>query len=128
LKFKNKTEAVKQKQKFVVHIGFSVLFLLIILIFKEVNEKSVIDAVLNVAGYTYGPLLGLFSFGLFTKLQVRAKLVPVVCVLAPMLSYFISSNSEKWLDGYKIGFEILIINGLLTVLGLFLISDFQKKK
>jgi hypothetical protein len=81
-----------------------------------------------VAGYTYGPLLGLFSFGLFTKLQVRAKLVPVVCVLAPMLSYFISSNSEKWLDGYKIGFEILIINGLLTVLGLFLISDFQKKK
>jgi SSS family transporter len=128
LKFKNKTEAVKQKQKFVVHIGFSVLFLLIILIFKEVNEKSVIDAVLNVAGYTYGPLLGLFSFGLFTKLQVRAKLVPVVCVLAPMLSYFISSNSEKWLDGYKIGFEILIINGLLTVMGLFLISDFQKKK
>ncbi|MFM7429847.1 MAG: sodium:solute symporter, partial [Flammeovirgaceae bacterium] len=128
LKFKNKTEAVKQKQKFVVHIGFSVLFLLIILIFKEVNEKSVIDAVLNVAGYTYGPLLGLFSFGLFTKLQVRAKLVPVVCVLAPMLSYFISSNSEKWLDGYKIGFEILIINGLLTVLGLFLISDFQKRK
>jgi SSS family transporter len=128
LKFKNKTEAVKQKQKFVVHIGFSVLFLLIILIFKEVNEKSVIDAVLNVAGYTYGPLLGLFSFGLFTKLQVRAKLVPVVCVLASMLSYFISSNSEKWLDGYKIGFEILIINGLLTVLGLFLISDFQKKK
>lgn len=128
LKFKNKTEAVKQKQKFVVHIGFSVLFLLIILIFKEVNEKSVIDAVLNVAGYTYGPLLGLFSFGLFTKLQVRAKLVPVVCVLAPMLSYFISSNSEKWLDGYKIGFEILIINGLLTVLGLFLISDFKKKK
>jgi Na+/proline symporter len=128
LKFKNKTEAVKQKQKFVVHIGFSVLFLLIILIFKEVNEKSVIDAVLNVAGYTYGPLLGLFSFGLFTKLQVRAKLVPVVCVLASMLSYFISSNSEKWLDGYKIGFEILIINGLLTVMGLFLISDFQKKK
>lgn len=128
LKFKNKTEAVKQKQKFVVHIGFSVLFLLIILIFKEVNEKSVIDAVLNVAGYTYGPLLGLFSFGLFTKLQVRAKLVPVVCVLAPMLSYLISSNSEKWLGGYKIGIEILIINGLLTVLGLFLISDFQKKK
>lgn len=128
LKFKNKTEAVKQKQKFVVHVGFSVLFLLIILIFKEVNEKSVIDAVLNVAGYTYGPLLGLFSFGLFTKLQVRAKLVPVVCVLAPMLSYLISSNSEKWLGGYKIGIEILIINGLLTVLGLFLISDFQKKK
>lgn len=128
LKFKNKTEAVKQKQKFVVHIGFSVLFLLIILIFKEVNEKSVIDAVLNVAGYTYGPLLGLFSFGLFTKLQVRAKLVPVVCVLAPMLSYLISNNSEKWLGGYKIGIEILIINGLLTVLGLLLISDFQKEK
>ena len=128
LQFKNKTEVVKQKQKFVVHIGFSVLFLLIILIFKEVNEKSVIDAVLNVAGYTYGPLLGLFSFGLFTKLQVKAKLVPVVCVLAPLLSYIISSHSAQWFGGYKIGIEILIINGLLTVLGLFLISNFQKKK
>jgi hypothetical protein len=105
-----------------VHLGFSLLFLLIIVIFREINERSVIDAVLNIAGYTYGPLLGLFSFGLFTRLKVRDKLVPVVCVISPIISYLISLNSADWFDGYKIGLEILIINGLITFLGLWLIS------
>jgi SSS family transporter len=122
LHFKDKPEEVKRKQKFIVHLGFSALFLLIIVIFKEINERSVIDAVLSVAGYTYGPLLGLFSFGLFTKRQVRDKLVPLVCVLSPILSYWISSHSEIWFSGYKIGIEILIINGLITYLGLLAIS------
>src|SRR5690606_8752321 len=89
LNFKHKPEPVKRKQKLIVHIGFSLLFLIIILIFKKVNERSVIDAVLNVAGYTYGPLLGLFSFGLFTKRQVTDMLVPVVCILTPVLSYIL---------------------------------------
>jgi SSS family transporter len=126
LQFKNKVEAVKQKQKFIVHLGFSFLFLLIILIFKELNEKSVIDAVLNVAGYTYGPLLGLFSFGVFTKRKIKGILVPVVCVVSPLISYVISSNSVSWFNGYKIGIEILIINGIITFLGLLLISGFKK--
>jgi Na+/proline symporter len=128
LQFKNKTETVKQRQKFIVHLGFSFLFLLIILIFKELNEKSVIDAVLNVAGYTYGPLLGLFSFGVFTKLKVKGMLVPLVCVVSPLLSYVLSSNSVSWFNGYKIGIEILIINGLVTFIGLFLISNNKKYK
>jgi SSS family transporter len=128
LQFKNKTETVKQRQKFIVHLGFSFLFLLIILVFKELNEKSVIDAVLNVAGYTYGPLLGLFSFGVFTKWKVKGILVPLVCVVSPLLSYLLSSNSVNWFNGYKIGIEILIINGLITFVGLFLISDFRKPK
>ena len=122
LDFKNKPESLKQKQKNIVHFGFSVLFLLIILIVKEINEKSLIDTVLNVAGYTYGPLLGLFAFGLFTKLPVRDKLVPLICILSPLVSYIVSSHSEQWFAGYKIGIEILIINGMITFLGLFLIS------
>jgi Na+/proline symporter len=126
LHFKSKGEKVKQRQKFMVHLGFSALFLLIIVIFKEVNEKSVIDAVLNIAGYTYGPLLGLFSFGLLTKWKVKGALVPLVCVVAPLLSYILSLNSADWFNGYKIGIEVLIINGMLTFIGLFLISDFRK--
>lgn len=125
LNFKDKPEAVKRKQKFIVHLGFSALFLLIIIIFREINERSVIDAVLGVAGYTYGPLLGLFSFGLFSKRQVRDQLVPLVCLLSPILSYVISSHSESWFSGYKIGIEILVINGLITYLGLLLVSKRQ---
>lgn len=122
LNFKDKPEPVKQKQKFIVHISFSILFLIIIIIFKEINEKSVIDAVLNVAGYTYGPLLGLFSFGLFTRRQIKGIGVPLICIASPLLSYLISLNSEALLNGYKFGIEILILNGLITFLGLFIIS------
>ncbi|MCK6618090.1 MAG: sodium:solute symporter [Cyclobacteriaceae bacterium] len=122
LNFKNKTEQVKQQQKFYVHIGFSLLFLLIILIFKEVNNRAVIDAVLSIAGYTYGPLLGLFTFGLFTSYRVRDNLVPIVCVLSPALSYILSLNAPTWFNGYVISIEILIINGLITFTGLWLIA------
>lgn len=128
LNFKNKAENEKRKQKFIVHISFSVLFLIIIVVFKEINERSVIDAVLNVAGYTYGPLLGLFSFGLLTRRQVTDKLVPLVCVLSPALSYLISVNSEWLLNGYKFGIEILIVNGLITFAGLWIISHKEKIK
>jgi hypothetical protein len=74
------------------------------------------------AGYTYGPLLGLYAFGLFTKLKVKDKLVPVIAILSPILSYFISINSIKWF-GFEFGFFILILNGFLTFLGLILIRS-----
>lgn len=122
LNFKNKPESQKQREKFMVHVGFSLLFLVIIVVFREINERSVIDAVLNIAGYTYGPLLGLFTFGLFTRFQVKDKLVPVICVLSPLVSYFISYNSAAWFNGYKFSIEILIINGMITFLGLLAIS------
>lgn len=122
LNFKNKAEKQKRQQKFAVHLGFSLLFLLIIIIFNEINKQSVIDAVLTIAGYTYGPLLGLFSFGLLTKLQVRGKLVPIVCVLSPAVTYVIAMSSEKWLGGYKFGLEVILLNGILTFLGLLFIS------
>lgn len=128
LNFKNKKEEVKRKQKFLVHLGFSLLFLIIILVFKEINEKSVIDAVLNVAGYTYGPLLGLFSFGVLTNYAVREKWVPLVCVVSPLVTYWISSNAADWWGGYKIGIEVLILNGLITFAGLLAITTRQGKK
>ena len=127
LDFKNKPEKVKRKQKNWVHVGFSVVFLIIILISKELNQKSLIDTVLEVAGYTYGPLLGLFTFGLFTTRQVRDKLVPIVCVVAPLISYWINLNSVDWFSSYKIGSEILILNGAITFSGLWVISIKSKK-
>jgi len=127
LDFKNKKEEVKRKQKNLVHFGFSVVFFIIILISKELNQRSLIDTVLDVAGYTYGPLLGLFSFGLLTKRQVKDKLVPLVCVIAPLISYWININSPIWFSGFKIGSEILILNGAITFMGLYFISTKQEK-
>jgi Na+/proline symporter len=123
LNFENKEEKQKSRQKLLVHIGFSLVFLIVILVFKEINERSVVDAVLNVAGYTYGPLLGLFFFGIFTRYQVRDRLVPVVCVLSPLISYWISSNSAEFFPWYGgMGIEVLILNGVITFAGLFLVS------
>ncbi len=109
-------------------MGFSLLFLFIIVVFKEINERSVIDAVLNIAGYTYGPLLGLFSFGIFTTRRVRDNLVPFVCVASPVLSYLISTNLAKWFGGYEIGLEVLLVNGAITFLGLWLVSTPSEKE
>ncbi|WP_373494926.1 sodium:solute symporter [Aquiflexum sp.] len=104
-----------------VHIAFTLLMFLVILAFRWLNDQSVINAVFIIAGYTYGPLLGLYAFGLFTKWKVKDKLVPYLAVLAPVLAFLISQNSENLLWGYKFGFEILILNGLLMFTGLYLI-------
>lgn len=104
-----------------VHIAFTLLMFLVILAFRWLNDQSVINAVFIIAGYTYGPLLGLYAFGLFTRWKVKDKLVPYLAVLAPVLAFLISQNSEKLLWGYKFGFEILILNGLLMFLGLYFI-------
>lgn len=128
LDFKNKPEKIKKKQKTIVHVGFSILFLIIILIVKAINEKSVIDTVLKAAGYTYGPLLGLFAFGLLTTKKVSGWPILVVCLLSPCVSLWISSNSANWFSGYKIDIEILIINGTITFLGLWLLSVLTYKK
>ncbi len=111
----------KKRIRFLVHIGFSVILFLVILIFKEINDESVINSIFKAAGYTYGPLLGLFSFGIFTKYNVRDKYVLPICIISPMLSYLVNIYSEQLLFGYKFGFEILLLNGLITFSGLFLI-------
>lgn len=126
LNFRTKTEEVKRRQKFYVHLSFSILFLVIIVVFREINERSVIDAVLQIAGYTYGPLLGLFAFGLSNKRSVAGPAVPVIAVVAPLLSWFLASNAPVWFDGYKVGIEVLVINGLLVYGGLLLFSSSKK--
>jgi Na+/proline symporter len=110
------------KTRYLVHLGFTVIFVLVIMLFRYVLQEDVISSVFKAAGYTYGPLLGLFSFGLFTKYPVRDKLVPAVCIAAPIISFIINENSVAWFAGYKFGFEILIVNGLLTFVGLLFIS------
>lgn len=112
-------QRVKIRQR--VHVAFTFLMFFVILIFHWLNDQSVINTVFVIAGYTYGPLLGLYSFGLFTKMQVKDKWVPYLAILAPTITYIIASNSEKWLWGYKFGFEALILNGLLMFLGLWLL-------
>jgi len=104
-----------------IHIAISILLILVMLVFKyAIADKSVINKLFQFAGYTYGPLLGLYAFGLFTKWQVKDKLVPLIAILAPVLSYIISVNSLTWL-GFEFGFFILILNGFLTFLGLILL-------
>ncbi|MDI9858470.1 sodium:solute symporter [Flectobacillus roseus] len=114
-------ESQRTKIKHYVHIGFSALFFVVIMIFYAFSEQSIVSAVFNIAGYTYGPLLGLFSFGLFTKTPVKDKLVPYLCVASPILTYIIDSNSQAWLNGYQFGFEKLLVNGAITFIGLWLL-------
>lgn len=123
LRRKNISEEKSVKIRYAVHIGFAVLLLLFIVFFRAVNDKAVIDKLFTIAGYTYGPLLGLYSFGLFTRWNVKDKFVPVVAVLSPVVCHLINTYSEFLLWGYKFGFELLILNGMLTFLGLFLIRE-----
>ncbi len=123
LNFKDKNEIQKQQQKFRVHIGVSLVFLIIIIIFRELNDRSLIDTVLTVAAYTYGPLLGMYSFGLFTKIKIKDQFVPFICVLSPLLTFIINYYSKTWMNGYEFGYELLILNGLITYLCLLLIQD-----
>lgn len=126
LNIEGQTEDADKRTRMVVHIGFSLVLLVAILIFNSFNDRSVITAVFLAAGYTYGPLLGLYAFGMFTKLQVKDKWVPLICIVSPVLSYWINLNSEALLGGYKFGFEILIVNGLLTFIGLLLVTKWKK--
>lgn len=109
-----------------VHLAFAGLLVVVILIFERLNDQSVINAVFKAAGYTYGPLLGLFAFGILTRRGFAARreaLVPVACAVAPVLTWVLNANSEAWFGGYKFGFEILLVNGALTFLGLALIGE-----
>ena len=116
-------EKQKKRLRLTVHLSFTVVFLACIMIFKVVNDNSIIDKILDLAGYTYGPLLGLFAFGIFTKRQLpNSYIVTIICLIAPAISYLLSMNAKAWFNGYQIGIELLLINGMLTFFGLFLIS------
>ncbi|MCY7410268.1 MAG: sodium:solute symporter [Chitinophagales bacterium] len=118
----NWNEKKKTNVRYLVHFSFAVIFLLCIIYFKTFSNASVISTVLTIAGYTYGPLLGLYSFGMFTKRKINDRLSPVVCIASPVICYFLNAHSQQWFNGYQLGFELLVINGAITFLGLIFIS------
>ncbi len=117
----NKPNIVRTRH--IVHLGFSGLMFLVIVIFNAVNDASVVKMIFKIASYTYGPLLGLYCFGLFVKSKtVHDKLVPFVCLISPAICFLISTYSKELLGDYTIDNELIIVNGLITFIGLFLIS------
>lgn len=114
-------DSKKEKFRKNIHLIVALSFLIMVVIFKMINDNSMIGLILKLAGFTYGPLLGLFAFGIFTKYKVNDKLVPYVCIAAPVISFFIDKYQENMFGDFKIGLELLIINGLLTFIGLWLI-------
>lgn len=125
---KERSDEMKKSIRRRVHLGVSVLLFFVIQIFWWINDDAVISSLFTVAGYTYGPLLGLYAFGFYTRRQIRDRWSPVICLLAPVMSYILSINSEQWLNGYKFGFEILLVNGLITFIGLWILSIGKNKK
>lgn len=113
-------EAFKTRLRHRVHIFFALLLLWVILIFKALDAREVILLVLKLANYTYGPLLGLFFFGLFTQIRVQDRWVPLACLLPPVMCYGLETLGPQWLGGYQFSNELLLVNGLLTALGLWL--------
>jgi SSS family transporter len=115
-------DAAKKKLRQRVHLIFAGVFLLFVLVFKWVNNPSMIGVILKVAGYTYGPLLGLFTFGIITKRQVNDKLVPYIAIASPVICFFLDKYQKNIFGSFEIGLELLVINGLLTFIGLLFIS------
>ena len=113
-----KDEAALSKIRKHVHIGMAFVMGIVIFVFNLLNNTSVIDAIYTLASYTYGPILGLFAFGIFTKKQVYDKYIPLVAIASPILCYILQRNSEAWLNGYQISYELLLFNAAFTFIGL----------
>jgi Na+/proline symporter len=142
----NGTEQEKKRTRLKVHLTFAVVFLVMVIIYKIINDKSIIDFILKFAGITYGPLLGLFAFGILTKRKLKENLIWPVCIAAPLLalgidllsnpewyekklhsSFGLQNISQIIFNGYKIGYELILINGIITFLGLLIISKNSNK-
>ncbi|HHU34189.1 MAG TPA: sodium:solute symporter [Bacteroidetes bacterium] len=126
-KRKDLPEKKATRIRYTVHITIAILFFICILAFSKLNNRAVIDELFTIAGYTYGPLLGLYSFGLFTKRSVTDNLTPFIAVLSPVICYFLSKYSVQLFNGYKFGFELLLVNGMITFLGLLAFSKRDPK-
>ena len=126
----NRREGLSEKKatriRYIVHLSIAFLFFISILVFSTLNNKAIIDKLFTIAGYTYGPLLGLYSFGLFTRRKVNDKVTPAIAILSPVICFFLSKYSIQLFNGYKFGFELLLLNGLLTFTGLFAFSRKEK--
>jgi Na+/proline symporter len=113
-------EQRKKMVRQIVHVGFALLLLTVIVMYRAINDRAVIEKLFTLAGYTYGPLLGLYAFGLFTSFQVKDKAVPWIAISSPIICYILSDQSAYLFNGYRFGFELLILNGIITFAGLFL--------
>ena len=125
LHFDKRTDLSEQQQVHYrkwVHVAFALLYLLVIIAFRPFHNDSLINILFDIAGYTYGPLLGLYAFGLFTHWQVRDRWVPLVAILSPVLCYLLKLYSKQLFGGYQLGFELLLLNGVITFVGLCLIK------
>ena len=116
----HKTETQKKTIRNRVNISFALILILIIMIFRALNNDSVINTVYTIAGYTYGPLLGLYAFGLFTKIKIKDRLVPVVVLLSPVLAYLLNLFLIKRFE-FNMGYTLLLFNGMITFAGLCMI-------
>lgn len=128
LEVDKREEKIAQRIRQRVHIGMSVVLVIVIMVFRIINNDSVISQLFTAAGYTYGPLLGLYAFGLFSKRRVRDKDVPFIAIASPIISFVLDYWSADIFGGYEIGFEILIINGAISYLGLWLSSLLKRDK
>lgn len=119
---KGRSEAEKKSTRLKVHIAFSLILFLVIVGAKQLEKTAIINQLFTFSGYTYGPLLGLFSFGIFTNRSIQKSWVIPVCIIAPVLTYFINTNASIWWDGFTFGHTIIALNGLISFIGLWLIS------
>ncbi|KAA6324645.1 Sodium:solute symporter, partial [termite gut metagenome] len=126
IKHKSEDEVIKIRKR--VHIGMTIVMGAVICIINLLNNTSVIDAVYILASYTYGPILGLFTFGIFMKGQVRDKYIPLVAIIAPILCFILQKNSKVWFGGYEFSYELLILNALFTFAGIWIVRKPKKKK
>ena len=122
LDFKQKTAPEQKKIRKRVHIAVSLLLIVVIILFKHVLEDNVISSLLKVASYTYGPLLGLFAFGIFTKRKTKEIVVPFIALFSVIVTAILDHNDVNWFHGYHFGYELLILNGLITFLSLYCFS------
>jgi Na+/proline symporter len=122
----NRREGISERKatriRYIVHLSVATVFFISILIFSTLNDRAIIDKLFTIAGYTYGPLLGLYSFGLFTKRKVNDRVTPFIAILSPVICFFLSKYSVQLFNGYKFGFELILLNGFLTFAGLWLFS------
>ncbi len=121
-KRKDLSEKQARRMRYIVHLTIASLFFISVLIFSLVNDEAVIDKIFTIAGYTYGPLLGLYTFGLFTRRKVNDRVTPFIAVLSPVICLILNGFSEEWFNGYKFGFEMILLNGFLTFMGLLAFS------
>jgi len=121
-RLRNITDKNVTRIRYGVHLSVAIIFFISILIFSTVTNEAVIDELFTIAGYTYGPLLGLYTFGLFTKRKANDRMTPWIAVLSPVICIFLSIFSEQLFSGYKFGFEMILVNGFLTYMGLWIFS------